>query len=114
MTKRKNAKAPSTPPASADTPTFTALSKLSALRVGDEVETEDGQRFVYTADLRGSRWGREVYTHPRRNADGTASLKRCGELQELPDVPYRLIRSPNSERQEQKEVVVDPMTVTRR
>ena len=61
---------------------------------------------------------RDILVHPngqpRRNADGTASLKRCGELQELPDVPYRLIRSPNSERQEQKEVVVDPMTVTRR
>ena len=109
MTKRKNAKAPSAPPASADAPAFTVLSKLS-VSPGDVLATKNGQHFVYTADLRGSRWGRTLDFVT--DDDGVAPV--TGQLQELPDVPYRLVRSPNSERKEEKEVVVDPMTETRR
>lgn len=97
----KKRKAPSPPPASADAPVFTLLSKLT-LSPGDVLEAEDGQRYVYTADLRGCRWGRAMAGYA------------VGELAELPDVPVRLVFSPNAERQEQKEAVVDPMTVTRK
>lgn len=103
MTKRKNAKAPSAPPAFADTPTFTPLSKISGLSTGDVLEDENGQRYIYTADLRGSRWGRTL-----------SSTYATGELQGLPDVPYRLVRSPGNERKEDRATVVDPMTETRR
>lgn len=101
MTKRKSAKAPSPPPASGDMAGFTVLSKLT-LSPGDQLETADGQRFVYTADLRGSRWGRTVC------AGGT------GSFNELPDVPVRVVRSPNAGSQEQKGIVEDPMANTRR
>lgn len=98
----KKRKAPSPPPPRADTLAITPLSKLSGLRPGDVLQTENGQRYVYTADLRGSRWGRAM--------DGYA----VGELVQLPDAPMRVVFSPNAERQEQKEAVVDPMTETRK
>lgn len=105
----KKRKAPSPPPARADAPVFTLLSKLT-LSPGDVLAMESGQHYVYTADLRGCRWGRTLDVIEE---DDSVTFV-TGQLMELPDVQVRLVRSPNSERQEEKEAVVDPMTVTRR
>lgn len=97
----KKRRAPSQPPPPADATVLTPLSKLT-LSPGDVIEAENGQRYVYTADLRGCRWGRAMAGYA------------VGELAELPDVPVRLVFSPNAQRQEQKESVADPLLETRR
>ena len=96
-------KPPARPTPVLDGQEFTPLSKLSGLSTGDVLEDENGQRYIYTADLRGSRWGRTL-----------SVTYATGELQGLPDVPYRLVRTRASERKEDRATVVDPMTETRR
>ena len=71
--------------------------------IGDVLEAENGQRYVYTADLRGSRRGRAMNGH-----------YAVGELAELPDAHYIVVFSPNAERREQKETVAGPLAATRR